>query len=594
LQRSLNNWLIFLHLDSVNLGLIPDLQNLDVGRSTNYLGISASFGNPMTGTLPLDLKNKQINTYNNTTYEYTPLYSVQSDVKIFITGSFLNTTGTEDSQLTIYFKEDGKTIATGFDDNGNNGNLNLIITVPNLSIKASSTYKLDFLYTENDNVSPSTARIDTGSYWTVTVDNLAAQSTYYLDPTVFTQQNFPGNINRFSEYNTLLNNVYSNRVSNTFYDVDYNGDILTPTNFSTIISESAIYAQVQDSNYALTSSWSELRYEGIKNTGTYNNSIAFASESLAPGYPIDYFTPYFAYFDSVEDANPEYPGGGKVNIIKLVNAETGQVLDLTKDNKNLDIVASIFKKGNLTYGVPVGEGYIGQSGFSNTVIEGGALYETILYKSGSNNSNEGFIANYTSSQPAYTASFALTSGPNLVDTGTANVGWIYSLNNNTSSLGVLDPVRSYGIPSGSNVGIYNKNTGEYVTASPYPFVQGALSSSISQQDTYLPLQPNDFIRFGYDPDSPYGVDEAFNTGILTQIKTITTGSDYDQFSALRILNLSFIPVAARQNYRIFRRVPNETFVLIQNLSYAGPGLLLPYNFNPKYNPIEVAKNLNLI
>jgi hypothetical protein len=147
---------------------------------------------------------------------------------------------------------------------------------------------------------------------------------------------------------------------------------------------------------------------------------------------------------------------------------------------------------------------------------------------------------------------------------------------------------------GSNVGIYNKNTGEYVTASPYPFVQGALSSSISQQDTYLPLQPNDFIRFGYDPDSPYGVDEAFNTGILTQIKTITTGSDYDQFSALRILNLSFIPVAARQNYRIFRRVPNETFVLIQNLSYAGPGLLLPYNFNPNYNPIEVTKNLNLI
>jgi hypothetical protein len=51
---------------------------------------------------------------------------------------------------------------------------------------------------------------------------------------------------------------------------------------------------------------------------------------------------------------------------------------------------------------------------------------------------------------------------------------------------------------------------------------------------------------------------------------------------------------ANQALRIFRRVPNETFVLIQNLSYAGPGLLLPYNFNPNYNPVEVAKNLNLI
>lgn len=392
----------------------------------------------------------------------------------------------------------------------------------------------------------------------------------------------------------LLNNVSSSRLSTVYEDVDYGSNALNPTNLSLIQSGSAYAAAVQDSNYALTSSWTELRYAGIKNTGTYNTGIAFASESLAPGYPIDYFTPYFAYFDWVGGASPQYPGGGNVHIIKLVNAETGQVIDLTKDNKNLDIVATVFKKDNLVYGVTVGQNYVDQPGFTSTIVEGGALYETILYKSGSNSSNEGFIANYSSAQPAYTASFTLTSGPNLVDTGTANIGWIYSLNNNTSSLGVLDPVRSYGIPSGSNVGIYNKNTGEYVTASPYPFVQGALSSSISQQDTYLPLQPNDFIRFGYDPDSPYGVDEAFNTGILTQIKNITTGSDYNQFSALRILNLSFIPVAARQNYRIFRRVPNETFVLIQNLSYAGPGLLLPYNFNPKYNPIEIARYLDVI
>ena len=60
------------------------------------------------------------------------------------------------------------------------------------------------------------------------------------------------------------------------------------------------------------------------------------------------------------------------------------------------------------------------------------------------------------------------------------------------------------------------------------------------------------------------------------------------------LKTPFTGTYSAQNYRIFRRVPNETFVLIQNLSYAGPGLLLPYNFNPKYNPIEVAKNLSLI
>ena len=152
---------------------------------------------------------------------------------------------------------------------------------------------------------------------------------------------------------------------------------------------------------------------------------------------------------------------------------------------------------------------------------------------------------------------------------------------------------------GSNVGFYNKRTGQYITASPYPFVDGALSSSISQQDTYFPLQPNDFVRFGYEPDSPYGVDGTFNTGTLTQIKSITTGSDYNQTSILGILNLNSIPVTARQNYRIFRRVPDETSVVVStnpqiNITSGEVGILIPENFNPNYNPISIAKAAGLI
>lgn len=391
----------------------------------------------------------------------------------------------------------------------------------------------------------------------------------------------------------LLNNVTGSRLSTVYEDVDYSSDGYRPVNLAFIQSGSAFLAPVQDSNYAATSSWSQLRYEGIKNSGQYNTTINFASQSVAPGYPIDFFTPYFLYFDWIGGSNPQYPGGGNVHCLYLINAETKELFNLTTENRYVDLISSIYKAGTPTYGITLGQNFLNASNFTSIIVEGGALYETILYKSGSNNSNEGFIANYATRQPAYTASFSLSSA-GLTDAGTANIGWLYAVNTTSSSAdGILDPVRSFGIPSGSNVGIYNKRTGEYITASPYPFIQGALSSSIAYQDTLLPLQPNDFIRFGYTPDSPFGVDKAFDTSILTRIKRINTGTDNNAVSILSIMDLSFIPVAARQNYRIFRRIPNETFVTINNLLYGGPGLLLPYNFNPKYNPVEIFNSLGI-
>lgn len=328
---------------------IPDLQNLNVVRSTNYSGITASFNNPISGTLPFDVEVKPIDAYNNTTYLYTPPYSVQADLQVFVTGAFLNTTGVEDSQLTVYIKEDGNTIATGFDDNGNNGDLSLTLTLPNYTVKAGAIYQVDFLYRENDNVSPSTARIDTGSYWTITVDNLAAQSTYYLDPTVYTQQNFPGDINDFSDYNSLLNNVYSNRVSNTYYDVDYSTNALTPTNFQTIISQSALYAQVQDSNYTTGSAWTRGRYTGTKLTSATYNTYTDGDVSYGQTAVIDNYKTYFLYFSKISLAQAGVDGiysGGNVNGVALIGPD-GSSISLNKDNNNLGLIESLFPSASL-------------------------------------------------------------------------------------------------------------------------------------------------------------------------------------------------------------------------------------------------------
>jgi len=576
---------------------IPDLQNLNVAISGAFFE-SGSNNEFKINTLPFTITTSTLPIYNTATYTYTPEYSVIADVNVLLKGAWSNEAG--NARLYVYLVENSNNILGSIQiSNTGTGTVEIFnetLSLSNVSINALSSYTVLYVF-QSLSIAQRTVSLSSLSEWIVTVDNLSAQSTYYLDPTVFTQQNFPGNINQYSDYNSLLNNVYSNRVSNKYYDVDYSNDLTNPVNFQSIISESALYAQVQDSNYTLGSAWDKGRYSGTKLTSaTYNTytpgDISYAEEAVITNY-----SDYFAVFSNNTSTDPEYPGGSNFKLIAILDT-TGQIFSLTGDNQYLGFVSNIFKKG--TSAIAYAKDVSNQNTATNlTVVEGGAVYNTILYKSGSNSSNEGFIANYSSSQPAYTASFVIVSGPTLRDTGTANVGWIYSLNNNTSSLGALDPIRSYGVPSGSNVGIYNKSTGEYTTASPYPFVDGALSSSISQQDTYFPLQPNDFVRFGYEPDSPYGVDGAFNTGILTQIKSITTGSDYNQSSILEILNLNSIPVTARQNYRIFRRVLDETSVVVStnpqiNITSGEVGLLIPENFNPNYDPVAIAKAAGLI
>ena len=569
---------------------IPDLQNLDVGRSVNYSGISASLGNPMTGTLPLDLENKEIIAYNNSTYEYTPLYTVQSNVEIFITGGFLNTTGTEDSQLEVYLKEDGKIIATGFDDNGNNDDLNLTITIPNLSIKAGSTYKLDFLYIENDNVSPSTARIDTGSYWRATVENLGAQSTYYLDPTIYTQQNFPGNIDEFSEYNSLLNNVYSNRVSSKYFDVDYNSDALTPTNFGPIISQSALYAQIQDSNYDPKSAFFELRYSGTKYTSQNYNVFTEGDAQKDPA--IDYYTDWFAYYDWIGGSNPQYPGGANFHLTRLINANTGEILTLDTANINLGLVESIFRQGDTPTQIVTAFSSIETS--TELIIEtGGGLYNTIYYNTGSTGGvslgidweNDDPLA-YVNRQTRFTSSGTYT----VLEE--ENQGWLYPLlTGSDPNLGSIKSIRA------SNSGyLFNKRTGEYYNTS-------INSGVVLWEDTYLPLQYGDFIRFGSNVGDVTGsLDYNFDGLSLNRIVNFTavsaSGGNTLQISPEVNTPARTLLDSANdnnQNFRIFRRVPNETFVVTKQFPVnIGAGILLPQNFNPDLDPLTVTREAGLI
>jgi hypothetical protein len=315
---------------------IPDLQNLNATRATSQV-ISGS--NTTSGSVILNQTTTALPYYNTATGIYTPQFNVQADVNFRLNFTFNNSF---DGFIRFNFKEDGNYIGgMAVPIPISPATITQTFSIPNLYLKAGSTYVLDYSFAEQTGVNV-TGSINTSTTLTIDVDNLAAQSTYYLDPTVYTQQNFPGDINDFSDYNSLLNNVYSNRVSNQYYDVDYSTNLLNPVNFSSIISQSALYAQVQDSNYVSASAWSKARYEGTKLTSaTYNNytdgDISYGSTAV-----IDRYRDYFLYFKNIEAAGLLGGiNGGNVRGVSLIGID-GTFINLTPDNYNVGLVQQLF------------------------------------------------------------------------------------------------------------------------------------------------------------------------------------------------------------------------------------------------------------
>ena len=221
--------------------------------------------------------------------------------------------------------------------------------MPDYYITSGLSYEIKYLISNNFPLPTTTASINSNSTWTVSVDNLAAQSTYYLDPTVYTQQNFPGDINDFSDYNTLLNNVYSNRVSNIYYDVDYSQNALNPVNFTTLISQSALYAQVQDSNYSSGSAWAKGRYNGTKLTSATYNTYTPGDISYGQTAVIDTYSTYFLYFSKITLAQAGVDGlysGGNVKGVALIGPD-GTSISLDKTNDNLGLIQSLFPSASI-------------------------------------------------------------------------------------------------------------------------------------------------------------------------------------------------------------------------------------------------------
>jgi hypothetical protein len=565
---------------------IGDYQNLNVNANAIALIYDT--------VIPFNNLQRNINYYNTSTYQYSPTFNTVADVSFYLTAS-INATGSGYLSVALY---ENNNILSYVDLVAFSGagitNLANNITLPNIPIKSGSIYTARLL---TGSFTGITSSYDPSTNWTITTVNPQVTG-YPNDPDIYQQSTFPGNLELYPAYNAILNNAVSNRLSDKYFDVDYSQNNILPVNQGVIISQSAVHAQVQDSNYTLARSINP-RYVGSKNTSAKYNlytsasisaSLVLGTASIWPGdqsygktAAIDKYADYFVYFDWIGGSNPEFPGGGNIHLTYLIDIQ-GNAYPLTGNNKWLDTISNIFVKGQTATILPS----VYSAGNINPVVnivEGGALIDTIAYLSGSGTALNGFGTNYYGFSPSYNYANLQFINSELRDSSSA--GWLYSfLTGSSTTYGPLQINASFQyVKSITTFNLINKTTNTVFE----PNSSGDVLVPIA--NTYLPLQQYDYIRFGTTLNS---MDSSFTGEALTQITAFSQSADYDATSSLYI-NVLTGSVSSNSLWRMMRRVPKDNFVLVQYIpSYVDSGLLIPNNFNPNYDPYTLARKAGLI
>jgi hypothetical protein len=394
-------------------------------------------------------------------------------------------------------------------------------------------------------------------------------------------------------YPILEDNIDNNRLNPFLMDIDYSFSQTQAVNQQLILAGNATRFAVPESNYTMLRSVNP-RYNGSRTTSPnfnqpiYKDLITLSTESQEPN--ASRYSNWFVYFDYIESSFPEVPGGGNIHCTYLINTE-GQAIPLTGDNKYVQDVSNIFTPGLKANILPAV--YADKQTPQITIFDGGTKYQTIIEKSGSGDiSTAQFsittdISSINFSSLFLTTSSLSTTSSVLLDNGSRFLDSLLDTNSvwNGSS---YETVRFYS--NNSICKIFNKSQNQFNT------------DFVSPSDTYLPIQPNDFIRIGNSTgttpittlDSLFNNTKLYNVSNISTINRIINPTDT---SSLGIIPSTFgINVTnINQTFRIFRRLEDETFVVSTSLPpYTDPGLLIPENFNPNFNPYELAKKAGVI
>jgi hypothetical protein len=289
-------------------------------------------------------------------------------------------------------------------------------TLETVNVNAGSSYRLSSSYygLEGDQVYLSATRGTLSpifSNGSLLVTQSRAVNTSSCLPVIFepyiTIPNYYS-----SDYNPLINNVFADRLSTTYQDVDYSTDIATPTNFGLLISGSALKAAVQDSNYS-SKRVINPRYNGVKSTSQVLNQYTPGDSGTYGKLPtVESLKTMVAYCDDIGGWPPERMDASAAFVKYLIKSDGTVIIPNTSPNSLSE------NKGTFETGENVLVQYEGtgnQATPFRKVIRGGTRIEPILYTQyghspASWNVTMSFTTDFITSQ-AFVGSYIAKSAP---------------------------------------------------------------------------------------------------------------------------------------------------------------------------------------
>jgi hypothetical protein len=330
--------------------------NFSGSITTNQI-LNAGSGQILKYTSSIDIQN----IYNQTTGQFT--YNNTPNIPILFTASFSAFTPSGTAQLNLDFT--GTTITS----------TNITATTtPTIFTYTGSIYPLQstpidlFLY----NIVGSSVTMN--NFQIVFTQSIAPNAAEN-DPVIFEPYVTTPNYYN-SDDNPLINNIFVDRLSDFYQDVDYSTGITTPTNFDLLISGSALKAAVQDSNYS-SKRVINPRYDGSKSTSQHLNYWTPGDTGTYGKKPsVESLKNAVAYCDGISGWSPERMNASALMIKYLIKSDGTIVipdtsLDSLTDNKGTfetgENVEIQFKNAG------------GQITPMRKVIRGGTRIEPILY-----------------------------------------------------------------------------------------------------------------------------------------------------------------------------------------------------------------------
>jgi len=178
------------------------------------------------------------------------------------------------------------------------------------------------------------------------------------------EPNFSTNFSKAYDCQPTFNNIITNRRSYQYQDIDYTSGMFIPTNFDLLINDTALKAQVQDSNYT-TKRHIRPRYEGSKNTTDDVNSSAITQSTylqlLHPNDDLGVSTFTLPSIESLDSTmhefsmgggtSPEIPGCGAVLVANAYNISGKDSVNIISplDSSYTELLKSKFPQNSKPY-----------------------------------------------------------------------------------------------------------------------------------------------------------------------------------------------------------------------------------------------------